>query len=393
VALGEGRRGETGGMGVRLALPLRVLLPCLAVGLAAAGAAAIGVAAVSAAGGFATGRADDAVRACAGGVLSRGPVIVPGYGLVAVPGSGLVPGPAGSGACGAELVSTSGQVLIPAAPGSPAVPASGSWLAAHLAGPVTVPGAGGGGRWRVLITAVRYQAQHMMFVYGRDDIRYVISGQAGHGSGGMLIVMAGVAGTGQLAAGAAAVAGSVLVLLAAAAFAAIWAILRPLRAPGGLTVDAGQDAIGAIGRLEEALARVGVPASGPPGQDAMMLAGIRERLRASRADEAAARRSAAGLAGQLARTCLQLRRPAGIVAGYAGYLRQQHKPEPASPGPMLHQVIGEITRLETLIEGLRTPAAGDPAGTDRQPGPPAGTGCQPGPPAGRSRDDSDRGVR
>ena len=392
-------------MGVRLVLPLRVLLPCLAVGLAAAGAAAIGVAAVSAASGFATGRADDAVRACAGSVLSHGPVTVPGYGLVAVPGSGLVPGPAGSGACGAELVTASGQVLIPAvsAPGSPAVPASGSWLAAHLAGPVTVPGAGGGGRWRVLITAVRYQAQHMMFVYGHDDTRYVISGQAGHGSGGMLLVMAGVAGTGQLAVGAAAAAGTVLVLLAAAAFVAIWAILRPLRAPGGLTADAGQDAIGAIGRLEEALARVGVPANGPPGQDAMILAGIRERLRASRADEAAARRSAAGLAGQLARTCLQLRRPASIVAGYAGYLRQRHKPEPASPGPMPQRVIGEIARLETLIEGLRPPVAGDPAGTgrqpgppagtDRQPGPPAGTGRQPGPPAGRSRDDSDRGVR
>jgi len=192
--------------------------------------------------------------------------------------------------------------------------------------------------------------------------------------------MAGVAGTAQVAVGSAAAAGTALVLLAAAAFAVTRAILRPLRAPGRLTADAGQDA---IGRFEEALARAGIPANGPPGQDAMMLAGIRERLRASRAAEAAARGSAAGLAGQLARTCLQLRRPASIVAGYAGYLRQQHKPEPASPGPMLRRVIGEITRLETLIEGLRPPAAGDPAGTGREPGPPAG----------RSRDDSDRGVR
>jgi hypothetical protein len=357
-------------MGVRLVLSLRVLLPCLAVGLAAAGAAAIGVAGVSAAGGFVTGQADDAVRACASSVLSHGPVTVPGYGLVAVPGSGLMPGPAGPGACGAELVTAGGQVLIPpaSAAGNPAVPASGSWLAAHLAGPVTVPGAGGGGRWRVLIMAVRYQAQRMLFVYGRDDLRYVISGQAGHGSGGMLIVMAGLAGTGQVAAGSAAAAGTVLVLLAAAAFAVTRAILRPQRAAARLTENAGQDA---IGRLEEALARAGIPASGPHGQDAVMLAGIRERLQASRAAEAAARKSAAGLAGQLAQTCLQLRRPASIVAGYAGYRRQQRKPRPASPGQMLHRVTGEITRMETLIEALPVPATGDPAGTDRRPGPPA----------------------
>jgi len=361
-------------MGVRLVMPLRVLLPCLAVCLAAAGAAAIGVAVVSAAGGFVMRQADAAVRACAGSTLSHGPVTVPGYGLVAVPGSGLVsvsgPGPAGSGTCGVELVSASGQVLIPAASaaGAAAVPASGSWLAAHLAGPVTVPGAGGGGRWRAVITAVRYQAQRMLFVSGPDDLRYVISGQAGHGSGGMLIVMAALAGTGQVAAGCAAAAGTVLVLLAAAAFALTRAVLRPLRAAAPLTANAGQDA---IGRLEEVLARAGMPANGPHGQHGIMLAGMRERLQASRAAEAAARSSAAGMSGQLAQACLQLRRPASIVYGHAGYLRQQHKPPPASLDRMLHRVTGEITRMETLAEALHTPPAGEPAGPDRQPGPPA----------------------
>jgi len=115
-----------------------------------------------------------------------------------------------------------------------------------------------------------------------------------------------------------------------------------------------------------------------------MLASIRERLRASRAAEAAARASAAGMAGHLAQTCLQLRRPASIVHGYAGYLRQQHPPQPASPGQMLHRVTGEITRMETLAEGLHMPSAGDPAGTDRRPGPPA-TG-----PAARDRPQDNR---
>ena len=45
----------------RIVMPLRVLLPCLAVCLAASSAAAIGVAGVSAAGGSVTRQADDAL--------------------------------------------------------------------------------------------------------------------------------------------------------------------------------------------------------------------------------------------------------------------------------------------------------------------------------------------
>jgi hypothetical protein len=357
-------------MGVRIVMPLRVLLPCLAVCLAAAGAAAIGVAVASTAGGFVTQQADDAVRACASSILSQGPVTVPGSGLVAAPGSGLVPGPAGPGTCGVELVSGSGQVLIPvaSAAGAPAIPATSSWLAAHLAGPVTVPGAESGERWRVVITAVHYQAQRMLFVFGPNDLRYVISGRTGHGSSGMLIVMAGLGGTGHVAAGYAAAAGTVLVLLAAAAFALTRAILRPLRAAAALTANAGQ---GADGRLEEVLARAGMPANGPHGRYGMMLASMRERLQASRAAEAAARRSAADMSGQLAETCLQLRRPVSIVYGFTRYLRQQEKPQPASLDRMLYRVIGEITRMETLAEGLHMPSAGESTGPDRQPGPPA----------------------
>jgi hypothetical protein len=345
-------------MGVRVVLPLRVLLPCLAVCLAAAGAAAVGVAASSMAGGVMMRQADEAVRACASSMLGHGLVVVPGTsGPVAVPGSGLAPGPAGSGICGMELVSARGQVLIPAgsAAGGPVIPASGSWLAAHRAGPVTVPGTGGG-RWRVVITAVHYQAQRMLFVYGPADLRYVISGRTGHGSPAMLIVMAGLAGTGQLAADVAAAAGAVLVLLAAAAFAVTRAILRPLRAAAGLTADAGQ---AAGGRPGEVLA--GVPANGPVGGYAMMLASIRERLEASRAAEAAARRSAADMSGQLADACLQLRRPVSIVHGFAGYLRQQDNPRPAGLDRMLDQVAGEITRMEALAQGLRMPPAGGSA--------------------------------
>src|SRR6476620_9901176 len=195
-------RGETGYVGARIRLPLGVLLPCVAVCLAASGAAAIGVVCVRATGSYVIRQADDGLRACASSTLSHGPV--------AVPGSGAVPGQASPVPCDMELLSVSGQVLIPAPAGAggPAIPASGSWLAAHLAGPVTVPGSGNSGRWRVAIKVVRYQAPRMLFVFGPDDLRYLISGPAGHGSAGLLLVMAGLAGAGPPAAGYAAAAGT-----------------------------------------------------------------------------------------------------------------------------------------------------------------------------------------
>jgi hypothetical protein len=214
-----------------------------------------------------------------------------------------------------ELLSVSGQVLIPAPAGAggPAIPASGSWLAAHTVGPVTVPGSGNSGRWRVAIKVVHYQAQRMLFVFGPDDLRYLISGPAGHGSAGMLVVMTGLAGTGQPAAGYAAAAGTVLVLLAAAAFAVTRAILRP---------------------------------------------------QASDAAEAAARRSAADMSGHLEQACLQLRRPTAIVHGFTEYCRKDGRPPPAALDQMMQRVTGEITRMETLVDGLetrQTPASGDHA--------------------------------
>ena len=348
-------------MGARIVMPLRILLPCLAVCLVASGAAAIGVAGVSAAGGYLMRQADDALRACATSMLS--------HGLVAVPRSGPAPGRAMPGACDMELRSAGGQLLIPPAPAAPgpATPASRSRLAARLARPVTVPGAGGG-RWRAVVTAVRYQPQRMLYVYGPDDLRYVISGPGGTGSSGMLIVMTPLAGTGQVAAGCAAVAGAVLVLLAAAAFALTRAILRPLGGAAGLAGKAGQ---GPGDRLEEAMARLSVLANRDHGRCGMTLARMRGRLHASCAAEAAARRSAADLSGQLGQTCLQLRRPASILHGFTGYCRSQDRPPPAGLDRMLQRVTDEITRMETLAEGLHICSASESTRPDRRPDPPA----------------------
>ena len=75
-------------MGARIWLPLRVLLPCVAVCLVASGEAAIGAVCVSAAGSYVMRQADDGLLACASSVLSHGPVAVPGSG--AVPGLSLI---------------------------------------------------------------------------------------------------------------------------------------------------------------------------------------------------------------------------------------------------------------------------------------------------------------
>ena len=230
-----------------------------------------------------------------------------------------------------ELLSASGQVLTLAGSGTvpgPAIPAGGSWLAAHLARPVTVPGAGTSGHWRILIEAIYYQPQRILYVYGPEDVRYVISGRPGHGSSGLLVVMAGLAGTGRLAAGYAAAAATVLVLLGGAALALTQAIVSPLRRAAELAESAGPATAGGLPR------------------------GIPEQLRASRAAEAAARRSADEMSEHLSEAGLELLRSVNVVRGFAEYYRQQPKPPATRLNRMLRRVADEAARMETLIAGL-----------------------------------------
>ncbi len=325
-------------MGTLIRVPLRVLLPFLAVSLVAFGAVTAGLAGVSAASGYLMRQTDNSLLACAS-MLSHGFVAPPSSGPVA---SQVPPGP-----CDMELLSASGQVLTLAAPGTadgPAIPIGGSWLTTHLGRPVTVPVAGTSGRWRVVIETVRYQPQRILYVYGPDDVRYVISGQPGHGSAGLLVVMAGLAGTGRLAAGYAAAAGTVLVLLAAAALALTQAIVRPLRQAAELAESAGQAA--------------GADRSHWPL--GMTLTRLPEQLRASRTAEAAARQSADQLSQHLGDTTLELLRSVHVVRGFAEYYRQQPKPPAARLDRMLRRVAEEAAQMETLIAGLDAPPQAPP---------------------------------
>lgn len=304
-------------MRARIRIPLWVSLPCLAVGLVALGAVAAGAVGVSATRGYLTRQTDRNLLACAGGAA--------GQRLAAWPASGWAP----SGACDMELLSASGQLLAPpdsgAGPG-PVIPADRSWLTAHTARPVTVPGAVGS--WRVLLEAVHYQPQRILFVYGPDDLEYVIGSPAGRGPAGLLVVMASAAGIGRLTEEAAAAAGAVLVLLAVAGLAVTRAVLRPLRETAR------------FGPFAAATTRVS------------------EQMAASRAAEAAARRSVAEMTGRLSEVSQELRTPVSIVRGFAESCRQRGKPPPAADDPMMRRVADEITRMETLVAQLDVDARG-----------------------------------
>ena len=337
-------------MGTLIRIPLRVLLPCLAVSLVSFGAVAAGLAGVSGTGGYLMRQADKSLLACARSMLS--------HGFVAPPNSGPVASQAPPGPCDMELLSATGQVLTLAAPGTaygPAIPAGGSWLAAHLARPVTVPGTGSSGRWRVVIEAVHYQPQRILYVYGPDDVKYLVSVRPGHGSGGMLAVMTGLAGTvpitGRRAADYAAAAGAVLVLLAGAVLALTQTILRPLRQAAELAESAGQAAAGRLPRVPRRGVGAGEDRSRWPF--GMMFMRMSEQLRASRAAEAGARRSADQMSEHLGETALELLRSVNVVRGFAESYRQQPKPPAARLDRMLRRVADEAAQMETLIEGLR----------------------------------------
>lgn len=336
-------------MGTRIRISLRVLLPGLVVSIVALGAVAAGAVAISGTRGYLVGQADDNLLACAGEMLSQG--------FVAGPTSG----PAPSGACDVELLSASGQLLTPPAPGAgpgPAIPANRSWLAAHTARPVTAAGASAGS-WRVLLEAVHYQSQRILFVYGTEDVEYVISGPAGRGPVGLLVVTAGLAGvdrlTERVAASYAAAAGAVLVLLAVAGLAVTRAVLRPLQAAEGQAAE-GQAARPGPGRDRSGRDRSARDRSARGRRSqwsfAPALTRVSEQMSASRAAEAAARRSAAEMSGRLGEVSLELRTSVSIVRGFAEYYRQRAEPLSAACDPMMRRAADEVTRIETLVARL-----------------------------------------
>ena len=332
-------------MGALIRIPLRLVLPCLAVSLVAVGAVAVGLADVSGTRGYLVQQTDNDLLNCTSSMLS--------HRLVVAPVSDPVPA-----SCDVELLSPGGQLLTPLAPGpaaGPAIPAGGSWPAAHAGRPATVPGAGTSGSWLVLVEAVRYEPQRILYVYGPDNVRYVISGHSGHGASGMLVVMTRLAGIGpvttRVTVSFAATAGAMLVLLVGAALILTCAILRPLRQAAELAQIAGQAAAAELSQLMPAWA---VP---PAGERSRWLSGmgftrISEQMDASRAAEASARKSAGQLSSHLAEVSLELRTSVNVVAGFAERCQQRGKPLLADLDRMMRRVTSEVARMEAAIERL-----------------------------------------
>jgi signal transduction histidine kinase len=90
----------------------------------------------------------------------------------------------------------------------------------------------------------------------------------------------------------------------------------------------------------------------------MTLTRMPQQLSASRAAEAAARRSADEMSRHLGETALELLRSVNVVRGFAEYYRQQPKLSAARLDRMLRRVADEAAQMETLIEGLEAPFLG-----------------------------------
>src|SRR5262249_44795715 len=178
--------------------------------------------------GYLTRQADQQLAAEAAGLAH--------HAEAAWPGQAAVPGDRGGNYVG--VFAAGGQPLLPQdqRPG-PAITASPAWVRAHAGRAVTVPGGGGGQGWRIIAVPVHYQAHHIMYVYGADDVSLVLTSRAQPGLPATLVVGTGLAGIGQ-AAGRLAVTGlafGIVMILAAAGLGAAaipGGLPPPRRSPG-----------------------------------------------------------------------------------------------------------------------------------------------------------------
>lgn len=299
-------------------MTLRRKLVAAVLCLAGAAAGVITLAGVAELRGHLTAQADQQLAAEAA-VLAHAEAVWPGR----------APTPSVPGGTYVEVFAPGGQPLLPQnqRPG-PAVPASPAWAQAHAGRPVTVPGRGGGQSWRVIAVPVHYQAHHIMYVYGADDVSLVLTSRAEPGLPATLVVGTGLAGIGQDVGRLAAtgIAFSIVMILAAAGAGAvaIRASLRPLD-----------------GSISTILSRAG------------------EVPRAQGAAEPAARHATEQMRRALVDALQELREPLSVVAGFAAYHRQRG----GEPGATMRRLEHETARMGATVDRLSAvaqPAGGEP---------------------------------
>jgi two-component system OmpR family sensor kinase len=221
-----------------------------------------------------------------------------------------------------------------------------------------VPAGRGGGSWIVLAEPVRYRARRILFTYGYDDFSLFIAGPGRPGVAGRLIVGLDLSGVdrfiGRFALACLAVSGVAALAVAVLGAMGVRALLRPLTTM--------EERMGA--------ARAGVLSCRVPDRDTRddagrltrslntMLGQIERRFSVNAESEAAARMSARRLGRHVIATGHKLRRPLGVIRGFAGHYREQGRLSTGELDRMMGRVAAEATQLDTLINDL-TPASRD----------------------------------
>ncbi len=350
---GDGVRGGRAVTGLLAGVPLRVRLVAAACCLAAAGAAIVSLACGLAVRSGLMWQAGQELRSYAGYLASRPFTAMP-----------VGPGPGGDQADPFVIeVVTAGQLVIRTG----VDPRPGPALAA-IAVPAgqlaTVRAGSGGGSWLVVTEAVHYSAKRILFTYGSDGFYLDVTSTARPGTAGTLVVGLDLSSVSQAirnaTASCAAVSAAAILAIAVLGLAVIRAILRPLA------------------QLDKAAAGVvahGVPRRLPGDRAGGLADGLTRSLatvcgQAGRARESAdaARGSTEQLRGVLLGTCRELRRPVGVIGGFAEYYRHRGPPAVRELDRMMDRVAAEAERMAALVDTLA--GASDGQGQDQRPCPP-----------------------
>jgi hypothetical protein len=375
---------------------LRVRLATAAAGLVAAGAVVIVLAGGTATRAQLTRRAGQELRGYAL-QLARHPFLLTPFSQDA-PGPAGLTGPAAAavGTLSIEVRGAGGQLVLRAGPTDLARAGPHGAVAGVLAsrdqpGPVR---AASGGSSLSIAQPIRYRAHHIPYAYSARGFAVDVTGPAGTGSPGTLVLNLSLdrisRGAGHLTVILLAVSGLLVAAAAALAACLVRAMLRPLTLLGlragaiaaGRPRPTGPGPGGAgptgAGSARAGSARAGPGGAGPgglpDGQDRIgpVLNATLARLEQAAAPAAdpgqASLRATAQMAAALAGAGQDLRKPLGVLGGLTEYYRHRGQLRPGDFGRLLARVEGEAAQISTIIDAL---AGGRP---DQRTGP-----GQPGP--------------
>jgi signal transduction histidine kinase len=311
---------------------LRVRLVAAAVCLLAAGAGIIVVAGASAARSQLTRQAEQQLRAYTGQLTSR-PFLLTPFSRPAPGAPELSDLAAGTSPVSIEVRGPVGQLVLRTGPDHPAGPglhAAAAQVLASRAGPAAVQPARHGS-YLAITEPIRYRAHRIPYAYSAEDFALHVTGPAGTGSPGTLVVSVSLARIGQVTGHLAVIllATSGLLVLATGCLAAwvIRALLRPDRAAPALSAAATQ-----LGQLR-------VPAGQP---------------------EPAARRAAEQKRQAVVAAGRELRKPLSVLGGLAEYYRHRDQLTPGEFDRLLGRIADETARIDAIVDDRLGPGRDEP---------------------------------